>query len=133
MLKNHLKIAIRNRWKNKAFSAIKIIGLASGLAVCLLIVLYVKDELSDDKYNANADRIYRLDGDIYFNSTEANMATAPDPLPTALLRDYPEAEQMARIKKQGDILLKKDNQNIKDHQADIVDSTFFKIFTFPMI
>ena len=69
MFKNYLKVALRNLWKNKAFSAINIIGLAAGLAVCLLIVLYVIDELSYDKYNANADRIYRLDADIYFNNT----------------------------------------------------------------
>lgn len=133
MFKNYFKIALRNLWKNKGFSALNIIGLATGLAVCLLIVLYVKDELSYDKYNVNANRIYRLDADIYFNNTEADMATAPDPLPTAMVRDYPEVEQMVRINEQGDILIKKDNQNIQDHHSAFVDSTFFKVFTFPMI
>ena len=71
MFKNYLKIAIRSLWKNKAFSAINIIGLATGLAVCLLIVLYVVDELSYDKFNVNADRIYRIDADIYFNNTQS--------------------------------------------------------------
>jgi len=56
MFKNYLKVALRSLWKNKGFSAINIIGLAIGLAVCLLIVLYVVDELSYDKYNKNADR-----------------------------------------------------------------------------
>jgi putative ABC transport system permease protein len=71
MFRNYLKVALRNLWKNKGFSAINIIGLATGLAICLLIVLYVVDELSYDKYNVNADRIYRLDADIYFNNTSA--------------------------------------------------------------
>jgi putative ABC transport system permease protein len=133
MFKSYFKIAFRSLWKNKGFSALNIIGLATGLAVCLLIVLYVKDELSYDKYNVNANRIYRLDADIYFNNTEADMATAPDPLPPALIRDYPEVEQMVRVNNQGDILIKKDNQNIQDHHAAFVDSTFFKVFTFPMI
>ncbi|HEY5462178.1 MAG TPA: ABC transporter permease [Hanamia sp.] len=133
MLKNYFKIALRNLWKNKGFSALNIIGLATGLAVCLLIVLYVKDELSYDKFNVNANRIYRLDADIYFNNTEADMATAPDPLPTAMVRDYPEVEQMVRVNEQGDILIKKNNQNIQDHHSAFVDSTFFKVFTFPMI
>src|SRR6476620_389387 len=115
MFKNYLKVALRNLWKNKAFSAINIIGLAAGLAVCLLIVLYVIDELSYDKYNKNADRIYRLDADIYFNNTQAIFAVAPDPLAPRLVRDYPEIEQMARVNYQGDILIKKDNQNVKDH------------------
>ncbi len=133
MFKNYLKVALRNLWKNKGFSAINIIGLATGLAVCLLIVLYVVDELSYDKYNINADRIYRIDADIYFNNTQAIFAVAPDPLAPALLRDYPEVEQIARLNYQGDILVKKDNQNVKDHNAVFADSTFFKVFTVPMI
>ena len=107
MFKNYLKVALRNLWKNKAFSAINIIGLATGLAVCLLIVLYVVDELSYDKYNVNADRIYRIDADIYFNNTQAIFAVAPDPLAPALVRDFPEVEQMVRLNYQGDILNKK--------------------------
>src|SRR6185312_16697196 len=133
MLKNYLKVALRNLWKNKAFSSINILGLATGLAVCLLIVLYVKNELSYDKYNVNANRIYRLDADIYFNNTQAIFAVAPDPLAPALVKDYPEIEQMTRVNYQGDILVKKDNQNVKDHNAAFADSTFFKIFTIPMI
>ena len=92
MFKNYLKVALRNLWKNKAFSTINIVGLAAGLAVCLLIVLYVVAELSYDKYNVNADRIYRLDADIYFNNTQATFAVAPDPLALTLKREYPAIE-----------------------------------------
>ena len=133
MIKNYLKVALRNLWKNKAFSAINIIGLASGLAVCLLIVLYVKAELSYDKYNLNANRIYRLDADISFNVTQFTASVSPDPLAPALVKDYPEIEQMARLNYQGDILIKKDNLNVKDHNSVFADSTFFKVFTVPMI
>ena len=101
MFKNYFKIAFRNLWKNKAFSAINIIGLAAGLAVCLLIVLYVVDELSYDKYNENADRIYRLDADIYFNNTSAIFAVAPDPLAPTLKRDYPVVEANDKNKLSG--------------------------------
>jgi len=133
MIRNYFKIALRNLWKHKSFSAMNIIGLATGLAVCLLIVLYVMDELSYDRYNVNADRIYRLDGDIYFNDTQANFAVSPDPLGPTLKKDYPDIEQIARLNYQGDILIKKDNQNIKDHHAVFADSTFFKVFTVPML
>jgi putative ABC transport system permease protein len=133
MLKNYLKVALRNLWKNKAFSAINILGLASGLAVCLLIVLYVVDELSYDKYNANADRIYRLDADIYFNNTSAIFAVSPDPLALTLKREYPVVQEMTRINYEKDILIKKDNQNVQDQHCAYVDSTFFKVFTLPMI
>ncbi len=61
MLKNYLKIAIRNLWKNKGFSFINIFGLAIGIAVCLLIMLFVIDEISYDKFNEKAGRIYRVD------------------------------------------------------------------------
>lgn len=133
MFKNYLKVALRNLWKNKVFSAINIVGLATGLAVCLLIVLYVVDEMSYDKYNVNANRIYRLDADIYFNNTQAIFAESPDPLAPTLVKDYPAVEQMVRINYQGDILVKKDNQNVQDHHAAFADSTFFKVFTIPVI
>src|ERR1700750_526328 len=133
MFKNYLKVALRNLWKNKAFSAINIVGLAAGLAVCLMIVLYVVDELGYDRYNVNADRIYRLDADIYFNDTQATFAVAPDPMPVALVKDYPEIEQMVRINNQGGIRVKKDNQNVQDQHAAWVDSTFFKVFSIPMV
>src|SRR4030095_13956130 len=133
MFKNYLKVAMRNLWKNKAFSAINIVGLATGLAVCLLIVLYVVDELSYDKYNINAGRIYRIDADIYFNNTSAIFAVAPDPLAPALKRDFPEIEEITRINYQGGILVKKDNRNVQDNHAAFVDSTFFKVFTVPMV
>lgn len=133
MFNNYLKIALRNLWKNKAFSTINIAGLAAGLAVCLLIVLYVVDELSYDKYNAHADRIYRIDADIFFNNTSAIFAVSPDPLGPALKRDFPEIEEITRVNYQGGILIKKNNQNVQDDHAAFADSTFFKVFTIPMI
>jgi putative ABC transport system permease protein len=133
MLKNYLKIALRNLWKNKAFSAINIIGLAAGLAVCLSIVLYVVDELSYDKYNVNAGRIYRLDADIYFNNTQFSATASPRPLAPTLVKDYPQIEQMVRLNNAGDILVKKGNDNIQDHNAVFADSTFFKVFTASML
>src|ERR1041384_862630 len=113
MFKNYLKVALRNLWKNKAFSAINIIGLATGLAVCLLIVLYVINELAYDKYNVNADRIYRIDADIYFNNTQFTSATTPEPLGPTLMREFPHVEQMVRFNSQGDISIKKGAQTIQ--------------------
>lgn len=133
MIKNYLKIALRNLWKNKGFSAINIIGLATGLAVCLLIVLYVFDELGYDKYNKNTDRIYRVDADIFFNGTQVTAATSPMPLAAILAKDYSQVEQMVRFNYQGDIRVKKGNTNIQDHNAVFADSTFFKVFTASMI
>jgi putative ABC transport system permease protein len=133
MLKNYLKVALRNLWKNKTFSAINIIGLSAGLAVCLLIVLYVKDELSYDKYYAQAENIYRIDADIFFNGTQFTSSVAPPPLAPRLKKDYPQIVQYVRLRNFGDILVKKDDQNIKNHNAVFADSTFFQVFSIPMI
>ena len=133
MYKNYWKVALRNLWKNKSFSAINIIGLAAGLAVCLLIVLYVADEWSYDRYNKNADRIYRLDADILFNGTVFNAATSPNPMAATLVKNYPQIEQFVRLSFLYDILVRKGNQNIQEHQCVLADSSFFKVFTAPMI
>src|SRR5688572_27718932 len=133
MFQNYLKVALRNLWKNKAFSAINIVGLSAGLAVCLLIILYVKDELRYDKYYAQAENIYRLDADISFNGTQFTSSVAPPPLAPTLKKDYPQIVQYARLRGFGDILVKKGDQNIKNHNAVFADSTFFQVFSIPMI
>jgi putative ABC transport system permease protein len=133
MFKNFLKVALRHLWKNKVFSSINIAGLSVGLAVCLLIVLYVKDELSYDKYNAQSENIYRVDADISFNGTQFTSAVSPAPLVPTLMKDYPQIIQFARTRNFGDILVKKDNQNIQNHNAVFADSTFFQVFSIPMI
>lgn len=132
MLKNYFKVALRNLWKSKGFSAINIIGLAAGLGVCLLIVLYVVDELSYDKYNAKADRIYRIDADIYFNNTGFTAAVTPKPLARTMVKDFPQVEQMVRTNYQGDVMVKKGSNFIQDHRLVFADSTFFQVFTVPL-
>src|ERR1700748_3450953 len=109
MFTNYFKVALRNLWKSKGFTAINIIGLAAGLGVCLLIVLYVLDERSYDRYNANADNIYRLDADLYFNNTQFTAAVAPKPLARTLVHDYPDFLQMVRFNNSGNVMVKKGN------------------------
>lgn len=133
MYKNYLKVALRNLWKNKAFSFINIAGLAAGLAICLLIALYVFDELNYDTYHKNADRIYRLDADLTFNGTSFIASTSPRPLPITLVKDYPQIEQMVRVSMERDMLVRKGDQNIQEDHTAFADSTFFKVFTAPMI
>ncbi len=133
MFKNYLKVALRNLWKNKAFSAINIIGLSAGLAVCLLIVLFVKDEMSYDKHYDQSGNIYWIDADIFFNNTQFTSAVSPAPMAPTLKKDFPQVVQYTRLRNAGDILVKKDNQNIQNHHAVFADSTFFQVFSIPMI
>jgi len=133
MIRNYFKTAIRNLWKSKGFSAINIIGLAIGLATCLLILIFVMDELGYDRYNDKADRIYRVDGDIKFGGNHLIMAVAPAPAGPALLRDYPEVEKEVRMRMSGGRLVRKGNQNIQEDAVIYADSTLFEVFTLPML
>jgi putative ABC transport system permease protein len=133
MFRNYLKIAFRSLRKSKGFTALNITGLAAGLGVCLLIVLYVTDELSYDRYNVNADRIYRIDADLYFNNTRYDAATTSKFFGAKLVASYPEIRQMVRFRNPGDLLVKKGNDHILDHHFTFADLTIFKVFTLPMI
>ena len=134
MIKNYLKIAIRNLWKNKTFSIINIAGLAIGLSCFLLIALYVLDELSFDRYNANADRIYRINSDIRFGGADLHMPVTSDMMGQLLKKDYPQVENYTRIYTfNGDKLIKKGNEYINEEKVAHVDSTFFDVFTLPAI
>lgn len=133
MFKNYFKIAFRNLWKNKGFSAINIFGLASGLAICLLILFYVNNELGYDQYNTKADQIYRVDGDLQFGGNHFVLAQAPDPMGPTLKQDFPQVEQFVRFRDHGGIMVKKGNQNIEENKVIYTDSTLFSVFTLPMI
>ena len=133
MFRNYLKIALRSLRKSKGFTALNIIGLAAGLGVCLLIVLYVTDELSYDRYNVNADRIYRIDEDIYLNNTKYDAVTTSKFFGPTLVASYPKIEQMVRFRNPGDQLVRKGNDHVLDHHFIFADSTIFKVFTLPMI
>ncbi len=133
MLKNYLKVALRNLWKNKGYSAINIFGLSVGLATCLLITLYVLDELSYDVYNKNAGRIYRVDADIKFGGDLQKLAVCPDPLAFAMKNEYPQIENAVRFRNYGSSVVKKGDQNIKEEKIIFTDSTLFDVFTLPMI
>jgi putative ABC transport system permease protein len=133
MFRNYLKIAFRSLRKSKGFTALNIIGLAAGLGVCLLIVLYVTDELSYDRYNVNADRIYRVDEDLYFNNTRYESATTSKFFGPTLVASYPKIQQMVRFRNPGDMLVRKGNDHVLEHHFTFADSTIFKVFTLPMI
>jgi putative ABC transport system permease protein len=133
MIKNYLKTAIRTLRKNVGFTAINVLGLALGLATCMLIVFYVVDELSYDKYNTNADRIYRANMQIKFGGIDQTYASSPAPLAGTFQNDYPEVEKAVRLLQRGGYNVKKGNQNIHENKVILADSTLFDVFTLPMI
>ncbi|KQS33491.1 ABC transporter permease [Dyadobacter sp. Leaf189] len=135
MLQNYLKIAWRNLQKHKFYSSLNIFGLSLGLASCLLITLYVIDELSYDKSFDAADRIYRVNSDIRFGGADMTLAVAPDPLAFTLLKDYPQLESVARLRDDGSFLVRRKNatESLKEDVVCYADSTFFDVFSIPLI
>jgi putative ABC transport system permease protein len=134
MLKNYLLIAWRNLLKNKSFSFINITGLAIGLACFLLIALFVLDELSYDKYNEKADRIYRINARIRFGGADLNFPLSSDMMGQSFKQDYPQVENYVRIyNSNGSKLVKKGNEYINEFNVAHADSTLFEVFTLPVI
>lgn len=133
MLKNYFTIALRNLRKQSFYSFINIAGLAIGIACCLVIVLYIVNELSYDKHHVNASRIYRVDNEILFSGNHLQMATTSAPMAAALAADYPEVEVAARFFQSGAFLVKRDIENTREERIAYADNDILKIFTIPFI
>lgn len=139
MIRNYIKTAVRSLMKNKGFTILNVLGLSVGLATCLLIVFYVVDEFSYDRYNVNADRIYRITENARLNGNEASYAGSEKPLMDAL-KVFPQVEKMARIFPKDDLFLtvpkfsmRKGNNNIQEKNVAFAESNLFDVFTLPMI
>jgi len=135
MFQNYLKIALRTLWKHRGHTAINVVGLAVGLACCLLITLYVLDELSFDRFHAHADRIYRLNTDIKFGGNDMRFAVSPDPAGPTLRRDFPQVENFVRLHQRGTWLVRRagTTSNLREENITFADSTLFDVFTFPLV
>ncbi|MHB8207362.1 ABC transporter permease [Mucilaginibacter sp.] len=133
MIKNYIKTAFRSLQKNKGFTAINVLGLALGLATCLLIVFYVVDELSYDKYNINASRIYRVNEDLKLGDNKVQYAVCMAPLAQTLKNDYPSVENTVRLKNAGGMHVKKGQESILENKVLFADPSLFDVFTLPIL
>ena len=133
MLRNYLKIAWRNLVLHKAFTAINIVGLAVGLATCLLIVLFVLHELSYDRYHAKADRTYRLIIYGQISGKEVKAAESSVPAGTALAHDYAGIEAVTRLHQEGTFIVKRDHEAFKEEHVVFADSNVFETFSIPFL
>lgn len=133
MFRNYLKTALRNLWKSKGFTVINILGLTIGLATCLLIALFVKDELSFDRFNQKADRIYRVNIKAHINGTSSIDVASCAPLGFTMVKDYPEIENAVRLQGETTITVRKGSETLNEKYAGYADSTLFDVFSFPLI
>lgn len=133
MLKNYFKIALRNLLRSKAFSAINIVGLAFGLATCLIIGLFVLDELSFDRFHEKADRIVRVTFRANMSGNKIEEANVMPPTARTLQREYPEVLEATRLRQGMAFVLEKDHKVFKENGVAFVDSNFLQVFTFPLV
>ena len=133
MIRNYFKIAWRNLVKSKGYSAINILGLAIGMTVCLLIMLFVQHELSYDQYHAKADRIYRADIEIKFGNNHLDLAVANPNFGETAKKDIAAVEDYARLRWYGGLRIKKEDENILESHVAYADNSLFSLFSFPFL
>lgn len=128
MLKNHIRVALRNLRRSQIYSVINIAGLAIGIAVFWLMALYISDELSYDRASPNADRIYRVAQSGSWSGGTFKLAITAPPFAPALAKDYPEIQAATRVDPEGGATLV--NGLKKLHAGDMLftDNAFLTIF-----
>jgi len=133
MFNNYLKITVRNMRKYKGYSFINIAGLSIGMACCILIFLYVREETSYDNYHKDKDRIFRI-GTIFKTKTfEGTWAAVGPPVGMVLEKDFPQVEHVARIRRYRNPLIEKENIMYYENSAFFADNSLFNILTIPFL
>lgn len=129
MFRNYLNTAFRNLSRHKIYSGINIFGLALGLAAFWMIVLYVADEVSYDRYNINANRIVRVVQHASWDGGNLNVALTSAPFAPALKTAFPEIENALRIDPEGGGVITYQEKNIKTSDIIFADKSLFSIFS----
>jgi len=136
MFKNYFKVAFRNLLKRKGFSLINILGLTTGMAVCLLIVLFIQSELSYDKHNEKADDIYRVVLERSYPGRSTSYSIIPQSIGAAIKAEYPEVLESTRLFNlggNGSFFLRIGEKTFEEKRVLAADSNFFRVFTSKML
>ena len=133
MFKNYMKVALRNLNRHKGYSLINITGLAIGMACCLLICLWVADELSFDRFHADSSRLYRVEFDQNYSGKDFHVTVVQYPLARALEAELPEIEHAVRYAWLGEQLVNHKESSIYETGIVAVDPAFLEIFSFPLL
>jgi putative ABC transport system permease protein len=134
MLKSYLTTAWRNIRKNKVFSAINIVGLAIGMAACLLILQYVNFELSYDQFNKNVGDLYRVYNDRFQNGKLIQHGTITySGISKAMQDDFPEVINHSRVEPYGQVVVTEGVRMFGKQDAMFVDNSFLTMFSYPFL
>jgi putative ABC transport system permease protein len=134
MLKNYLKVSVRNLLRHKGYASINILGLAVGIAASVLIFLYVTHEMSYDKFHAKADRTYRITAD-WSNQGDSRVHQLGTPfiLAQTIRENYPEVESVSQIAGPlGDVIIRYRDTAFKETGTFCAEPSFFDVFSFPL-
>lgn len=135
MLRNYLVVAWRNLCRQKVYSLINITGLALGLAACVLILLYVRHELSYDRFHANADRLYRVTDELEMPAQDMKAATAltPYPMAQALVAEFPEVLNAVCLNQWSNTRRRVGRGNQWFYESGVLyaQPSFFRVFSYP--
>ena len=133
MFKNYLKITLRITKQHKEYSFINIAGLALGIACCLLILFWVQDELSFDRFHKNADHLHRIIVDLNFEGQTLHIARSPSAVAPALLEEIPEIVNSAVYFPAPSLLVTHGENKFYEDEVAFVSPSFLEMFTFPFI
>lgn len=134
MFKNYITIALRNIKKNRVYSFINIAGLAIGMAAFILIVLWIQDELSYDRYHKNSENIYRLVSKANVAGKTTSVATASGPMGPKIVEEYPEVLNCVRIvRNRSKALISTGEKKFYESHVFFVDKSIFDVFTFQLL
>jgi len=134
MIKNYIKIAFRNLRKQKLYSLINILGLSVGLAFCVLVLLFIHDELTYDRFHENRDSIYRLYRQPMLNDGPIDKDLyMPIPTGPAMKADFPQVEEFVRFTPFGSNVVRHDGQLFEQRGFSFADPSVFQIFSFPLL
>src|SRR6266487_608440 len=128
MLKNYFKVMVRNLLKRKVFTVINLLGLATGMAVCLLLVLYIQNELGYDNFHRKGNQIYRLALERKYPGRSAFLGEIPQSIGQAVKLEFPEVLESVRIMNAGGTVIV-DGKIFEDKKILAVDSNFFRVFS----
>lgn len=132
MIKNYVAIALRNLRKQKGYAAINVLGLSIGIACCLVIALFVRQELSYDRYHEHADRIYRLTTRAGISDGGTHFAAAAPPMARIMRDEFPEVVASARVIPSSEVV-QVGERTFREDRFYFADSSLFDVFSFQLL
>ena len=133
MIWNYIKVALRSIKRHKGYAFINIAGLAIGMACCLIIMLWVMDEMSFDRFHANRDNLFRVEQDQYYSGEIYHVNVTPHPMGPGIKAEIPEIKDAARSSYLGTLLLKYEDKAFFEQGGRAVDPSFLTMLSFPLV